>query len=241
MVSASATCSSLVVVVVLLDDFDDIVIGDSAAVLDQDAPGARRGAALFDNDLRAGGRAPRTAALLAHGVGAAAGAVPVRVAALADDNLLLAGHGGGGAGAAASALCEGHEQPDNEQEACDAAEDYADDSAGGRAREVVVGGDQALDDHLARLEEWARGCWVGCCRQREKAVEGVGDVGDGRHGGHGVVARGRVSSEGDEKRAVLGQRVLVPSLGETAGRLLALAMGRRRRLTRQDGAARVDD
>jgi hypothetical protein len=140
------------VIVVLLNDLDNIVIGDPAALFDQDAPGAW-GAAFFDDDLRASAGEARAAALLAHVVGAAAGAVPVRVAALANDNLLLASHGGRGAGAAATSLGEGHEQPDDEQEACYAAEDNADDGARGRAGQVVVGGYDALDDHLPGFEE----------------------------------------------------------------------------------------
>jgi hypothetical protein len=140
------------VIVVLLNDLDNIVIRDSAALFDQDAPGAW-GAAFFDDDLRASAGEARAAALLAHVVGAAAGAVPVRVAALANDNLLLAGHGGRGASAAATSLGEGHEQPDDEQEACYAAEDNADDGARGRAGQVVVGGYDALDDHLPGFEE----------------------------------------------------------------------------------------
>jgi len=78
----------------------------------------------------------------------------MRVAPPTHDNFLFTRHGCHSAYSVV-AVYKRVEQPDDEQEACDAAEHDADDGARLRPRGVVVGGyDARLDEYLLALCNW---------------------------------------------------------------------------------------
>jgi hypothetical protein len=165
---APPVASPFAVGVVLLNNLDHIVARHTMPLFHNDAPRPRRLPPLLDNNLRAPAGPPRAPADLAH-LGAAIGLRPsaMRIAPWpAHDNLLLACHCRGGAGLAVG-VHERLDQPANQQEAGDAAEDDADNSAGLGAREVVVGRYYALLDRLRVYDILALGYWrtLGCLEE----------------------------------------------------------------------------
>jgi hypothetical protein len=183
-IASSSAASSFSVLVMLLDDLNNIVAWNPAPLLNDDTPCPwwRSSSPLLDNDMRPPTRLPWTPTDFTHlRVRAAPRSVSLRVAPRpAHYNLLLARHCC--SCSSLIAVDESVEQPDDEQETCNAAQDDAHHGAGLRAREVVIGGYYALlYDHLLSLGNrrsvrriLSHGCNVNSRLTRKEAVAAVG-------------------------------------------------------------------